>query len=229
MKKSIATFLAISLIVTFSTFVRIFHEISPRQKLEQFEKIEFLTLPRSCNIQIPVSLLILVVSRPENFKKRELARYIWGKKRLETILLFIFGTTDDEITQRNVNLENELYQDIVQGNTTEANLEQVSYLNYAVNYCDNFDYVLKISDLVYPNLEAVLRLVRELKMFGGRRERILCSGVASREIFHKEEVRHCSNAAVLYSYEAVHRLSKQARRLKVKQASEAYITGEFGE
>ncbi|KAF7266114.1 hypothetical protein GWI33_020486 [Rhynchophorus ferrugineus] len=99
-------------------------------------------------------LLILVSSAPANILKREAIRETWGNSNGNFQVLFLFGRTTDRDLQNQIEAENRLYHDVVQGDFLDTyrnlTLKTVMALEYAIRYW-SFKYVLKVDDDVFVN------------------------------------------------------------------------------
>lgn len=99
-----------------------------------------------------IDLLIYVHSAPSNFKNRVLIRETWAKRSLfpQTRLVFMLGSTNDSDVRDQVNLESELYRDIVQQNFHDSyrnlTLKCQMALDWITKYCSHSKYVLKTDD-----------------------------------------------------------------------------------
>jgi len=112
-------------------------------------------------------LLVYVHTRPGSIKQRELIRSTWGDVRnyypITVRRIFVMGLPDSEYVQDAVNLESNLYHDIVQENflDTYRNLtyKAVGALRWVKDYCSNAKFVLKTDDDAFVNMHVLLDLL----------------------------------------------------------------------
>lgn len=99
-----------------------------------------------------IDLLIYVHSTPSNMKNRVIIRETWAKRALfpQTRLVFMLGSTHDQELARRIDLENDLYNDIVQQDFLDSyrnlTLKSIMALDWVVKHCPNAKYVLKTDD-----------------------------------------------------------------------------------
>ncbi|XP_030756294.1 lactosylceramide 1,3-N-acetyl-beta-D-glucosaminyltransferase A-like [Sitophilus oryzae] len=106
-------------------------------------------------------LLILVPSAPGNIGKRNVIRETWGSlKRDDVKVMFVLNDPGDESVQSKLLIENEEFEDIVQGSLmdTYRNLtyKTIMCLKYATYHCKNAKYVLKVDDDVFVNVPQMI-------------------------------------------------------------------------
>ena len=130
------------------------------------KNLEFLINQNSC--VSGTYLMIYIHSGPENSERRRVIRSTWGTpdilQRYHAKLVFVMGEPDDENTQAAVENESEVYQDIVQGNFTDAyrNLtyKAITGLKWVTENCGDAVYVLKTDDDIIVDIHRVVRLMR---------------------------------------------------------------------
>lgn len=99
-----------------------------------------------------IDLLIYVHSTPSNLKNRLLIRETWAKRGLfpQTRLVFMLGSTHNKTIQHKIELESQIYNDIVQQNFDDSyrnlTLKCIMSLEWVSNYCPSAKYVLKTDD-----------------------------------------------------------------------------------
>ena len=99
-----------------------------------------------------IDLLIYVHSTPSNLKNRLLIRETWAKRGLfpQTRLVFMLGSTSNKTIQHKLELEYQIYNDIVQQNFDDSyrnlTLKCIMALEWVSNYCPSAKYVLKTDD-----------------------------------------------------------------------------------
>lgn len=106
----------------------------------------------SNNTMDGVDLLIYIHSAPSNFKNRIIIRETWGKRALfpQIRLVFMLGSTRDQEVSDKVNMESEIYHDIVQQNFDDSyrnlTLKCLMALDWVTKYCSQSKFVLKTDD-----------------------------------------------------------------------------------
>ena len=132
--------------------------------------------PNICKSPAP-SLLILVVSAPQNFQARMSIRETWGKyanglslspphDSFTVSLAFLLGKRRDTWTDYTPRSESERFHDIIIGKfeDTYENLTRKTLmgLKWMTSYCAAAKYVLKIDDDIFvhiPNLVEMLKTI----------------------------------------------------------------------
>lgn len=169
-----------------STFTGIKRTVVSRLKpnlnwLEKLGKEALVTVPAapSPNCSHSIFLVILVISSPDNFQRRNAIRSSWAKifhsekhRRVFNGMLdsygvenlvktvFLLGKSDSKETQKMVNNEVALYDDIVSADFND-NYKNLVYktrlgLTWVYSYCPSA-YVLKTDDDVFVNVGNLLR------------------------------------------------------------------------
>lgn len=123
--------------------------------------------PHLCGVSEPVTVLIMVVTAPNNSEARDAIRRTWGTvaRRSDVKLAFVLGDPNQESVQRRIVDEDLAYRDLIQGNFLDAyqnlTLKSVLILKWAETYCRGAGYVLKIDDDCFLHPDNLLRLVKE--------------------------------------------------------------------
>lgn len=126
-------------------------------QLIDLDNFEFLMNPKTCkDLEQQPLVVILIHSSPDNDHKRQTIRETWGMNDSRALLLFLIGSVNNSPTiEEKVNLENQAYGDIVQGNFNDAyrNLtyKHVAALKWFIYYCPHVRYLLKTDDDVFVN------------------------------------------------------------------------------
>lgn len=119
----------------------------------------------------PIYLLIYVHSAPKNFKRRLCLRETWTRRSMfrDVRVVFMMGDVDeaDRDTRHMLELENGIYQDIVQEDFQDAyrNLtyKGIMAMKWISQYCQNAKHILKVDDDILSNIFILLRHLRSLE------------------------------------------------------------------
>ncbi|KFM63426.1 putative UDP-GlcNAc:betaGal beta-1,3-N-acetylglucosaminyltransferase, partial [Stegodyphus mimosarum] len=115
--------------------------------------------------------LVLVNSAPKNLLNRQIIRETWGHpavtRSLNLTLAFGFGTSEDTISERQLNWESAVYGDVFHSpflDTFEALPKKVlSLLNTAYDACpEPIPFIIKVDDDVFVNLFSLGDFITEL-------------------------------------------------------------------
>lgn len=194
-----------------------------------------------CNKTRPL-LLMLIHSAPGNILKRMVIRETWGRRGLGAVVLFLVGANDD--LQNELEEEDKIYGDIVQGNFKDAyrnmTYKHVMTLKWATYHCPGAKYVLKLDDDVFVHTPAMLGfLAHDLSPWGARRL-ILCDAVTMAlvkrswrskwrvsplEYPGKMYPDYCAGWAIMYSPDSVFMLYKEAQKESYFWIDDVHITG----
>ncbi|CAF1219046.1 unnamed protein product [Adineta steineri] len=118
-----------------------------------------------------VDLLIMIISKSENYKTRDAIRRTWGSRKnlgiYSSISIKIFFLIDfDEKFNNNVRLENNLFHDIIQVELpqqyTLVTYRVLSILEWSFRYCRRAKFVFKTDDDIFINLIILLKFVSPL-------------------------------------------------------------------
>ncbi|GAB6021522.1 Beta-1,3-galactosyltransferase 1 [Chamberlinius hualienensis] len=126
--------------------------------------------PNLCQPNQTISLLIMVITSPNNTEPRMAIRQTWGTIRLkeDVKLAFVLGAVSDNESQSRIANEDSIYGDLIQGRFLDAyyNLtrKSVLVLKWAHTKCPNAKYVLKIDD------DCFLHSANLQKFLSGRKE-----------------------------------------------------------
>ena len=119
-----------------------------------------------CSSVRNLTLLVLVLSSPKNFKYRKTLRDTWANETLYKSLMnvrfvYLLGSVYDQILQDNIDREFSRYGDIIQGGFVDSydNLTHKSAMGFRWAYerCRNAKYVIKTDDDVVIDLFKVFK------------------------------------------------------------------------
>ncbi|XP_045211240.2 beta-1,3-galactosyltransferase 1-like [Mercenaria mercenaria] len=119
-----------------------------------------------CSSVSNLTILVMVISAPNNFQMRITNRETWANgsfySSYGTIkVIFLLGIIDDSRVQDNIEKEFKLYGDIVQGSFIDSyhNLSHKSVMGYkwATERCRNAKYVIKTDDDIVINMFRIFK------------------------------------------------------------------------
>ncbi|XP_045211242.2 beta-1,3-galactosyltransferase 1-like [Mercenaria mercenaria] len=119
-----------------------------------------------CSSVSNLTILVMVLSAPNNFQKRITIRETWANGSLYSSygtikVIFLLGIIDDSKVQYNIEKEFKRYGDIVQGSFVDSyhNLSHKSVMGYkwATERCRKAKYVIKTDDDIVINMFRVFK------------------------------------------------------------------------
>ncbi|XP_028178407.1 beta-1,3-galactosyltransferase 5-like [Ostrinia nubilalis] len=214
-------------------------------QLIDIRNFSFKINPQTCR-DYPAGLLlvVLVASRPTNFKNRMVIRSTWGRSVDSTKVVFLMGETNKPKIEQQIRNESQMYGDIVQGNFADAyrnmTYKHVMALKWVVHHCPTAKYILKTDDDMVVNSHELRRfLAKELSPWGTKGLitcQVLEHAQAQRSNKSKWRVSltefsaqyyptYCAGWAILYSQDVVPRLLATAQSLPYFWIDDVHITG----
>ncbi|XP_066299689.1 beta-1,3-galactosyltransferase 1-like [Branchiostoma lanceolatum] len=119
-----------------------------------------------------VFLVMIVTSSPNNHAQRYAIRHTWGSTRIRNardiniVTVFAVGKPDDVLTQRALEYENKVHNDIIQedfvDSYTNLTLKTVMCLKWASEFCPNAKFVMKADDDAFVNTYSLVRHLSSL-------------------------------------------------------------------
>ena len=116
-----------------------------------------------------LDFMVLIISAPENEEKRNVLRQTWLKQlnsRNRTDYAFFVGLSKYKEVQKAIEKENDNYGDIIQLEMTDSyyrlTLKTVALLHWTINFCPNADYILKVDDDVYVNVDNLVFVIEKM-------------------------------------------------------------------
>lgn len=187
-------------------------------------------------------VLILVHSAPNNYKKRLHIRETWGSLDTSLIkLIFLLGAVNNTNLQHKIELENNMFSDIVQGNFIDSyrnmTYKHVMALKWFIYYCPNAKFLLKIDDDVFINTPY---LIDYLNRYAKRSNLLFCQviywarvkrsfrskwRVSTKEYSNRYYPPYCPGYAIIYSPDIIHNLYNQAQITPYFWIDDVHITG----
>jgi hypothetical protein len=118
-----------------------------------------------------IDLLIIIISKSENYKTRDAIRRTWASGKhfgnLSSIRIrFLFLLDLDEKLRSNIRLENELFHDIIQVELpqqyTLVTHRVLSLLEWSFRFCRTARFVFKTDDDIFINIILLLKFLSPL-------------------------------------------------------------------
>lgn len=186
-------------------------------------------------------IMALVHTAPSHYGKRQAIRDTWAKM-IPT--LFFMGIPDSNVTQNNIILENQLYNDIVQGDFIDCyrNLtyKHVMVLKWTLYYCPCARYLLKTDDDTFVNAPYLLEILNHRLSPLGARNLLMCqlnlSTMVKRSYRSKWRVSYseypnrwypiyCRGWVIVYSPDVIYKLYTEAQVTPYFWIDDVHITG----
>lgn len=120
-------------------------------------------------------VVVIVVSAPNHFEKRQLVRQSWANRLNWGRHVFLTGQTTSVTWQKKIEHESQSFGDIVQLDMMDSydilTVKSVALLHWAKKFCDRVPFILKCDDDVYINTvrlqSAILAIQREVPYYEG--------------------------------------------------------------
>lgn len=189
---------------------------------------------------------ILVHSAPKNRHKRDVIRKTWGQQDARVRTFFLLGAVNTTSMQKQLETENNQFNDIIQGNflDTYRNMtyKHTMALKWFVYNCPKLKYLLKTDDDVFVNTPAVFDFLetgiiddRNLlfcyRVEDARVKRTYRSKwrVSTKEFPARYYPPYCPGFSIIYSNDVVWRLYKEAQRRQYFWIDDVHITGSIAQ
>lgn len=188
-------------------------------------------------------VLILIHSAPGNWQKRNVIRETWGQHDPRARRYFLLGAVNSTSLQSQLNQENYVFNDIIQGNFMDAyrnmTYKHIMALKWFVYNCSKLKYLLKTDDDVFVNTPAVYEFLQNndthqttnylfcIKTEGARVKRSYRSKwrVSTKEFPGRYYPPYCPGFSILYSRDVVFRLYREAQQLPYFWIDDVHVTG----
>lgn len=238
-------FIIVFLVIVFCIRIKIYDNQSYKAKfLLNFDNFQYIIQNDLCNEEI--FLLILIHSAANHFHHRNLIRNTWGRPdvKLPKVKVAFLLAISAEL-QNDIEEENNLYHDIIQGNFIDSyhNLtyKHVMGLKWASEHCANkVKYLMKMDDDIFMDIYQFMEYINTHFTVSKLRKNITCflqSGMpvvrdpVSKWYVSKTEYpsnifeNYCSGWAYLTTTEAAHHLVKAVKQLNYFWVDDVHITG----
>lgn len=192
--------------------------------------------------------LILIHSAPNNFNERNVIRETWGGQLSSNTqqfrLIFLLGKIQTSATstqlQNQIEAENVIYQDIVQGNfiDTYYNLtyKHIMAFKWFTYYCSNANYLLKTDDDVFINAQMFHPFINAI----GNRQMLFCRERVKDRVARSPQSKwyinetmykdiywpnYCTGFTILYSSDIILKLYNTAQTYELFPFDDVFVTG----
>lgn len=219
------------------------------KKLIDLNNFKFLMNPKTCkNLNASPLVVILVHSAPDNSQKRETIRETWGRNDAHSLLIFLLGSVNSSNVQEKLEMENQIYGDLVQGNFHDSyhnmTYKHVMAFKWFVYECPKARFLLKTDDDVFINTPLLYNILENsslpLHQKLNKNNLIYCNKIERARVkrtyrskwrvtYHEYPGRYyplsCPGFAILYSPDAVWALYHGAQKLPYFWIDDVHITG----
>ncbi|XP_076275527.1 beta-1,3-galactosyltransferase 1-like isoform X2 [Rhynchophorus ferrugineus] len=188
-------------------------------------------------------LLILVISATNDFDRRFNIRSTWGLYKRNVKMLFMLGMTADDQLQEVIEIESEVYRDIIQGNfmDTYRNLtyKSIMSLKYALYHCPKVRYILKVDDDTFVNMPLLLNFLKN-NLPSNTSNLILCNDKTGSPVIRNKQSKwyvpedvypeafypsYCFGWYAIFSSDVCFQLYKESQKLKYVNIEDAFLFG----
>ena len=117
-----------------------------------------------------LQLVVLVKSKPSNFKMRSTIRTTWGNlTNQDTAIVFLLGHEDAFIS--NIAMESAIHRDVVQEDFVDSlksrTLKMVMAFNWVYKFCSNAKFILLVEDDTFISLGNIKRYIKRTSVKRG--------------------------------------------------------------
>ena len=194
-----------------------------------------------------IFLLIYVHTSPSNFKRRLSLRETWARRSMfrDIRVVFMMGDVVNKKTKELVNMESNIYGDIVQENFMDAykNLtyKGIMAMKWITEFCPKAKFILKVDDDIIANIFILMRHLHHLDTHKVLKNKtVMClvwiRMVVMREknskwFLTKEEFeddyfgKYCSGSAYMFTNDLPNQMYNASKYLKFFWIDDYYITG----
>jgi hypothetical protein len=222
-----------------------FNALNPH-KLIDLNNFTFLINKPCENLnQLPI-VVITINSAPANFRNRKIIRETWGGFDSRSLIVFMLGAVPDDV-QSQLELENKVYGDIVQGNFIDS-YQNLTYkhamvFKWFLESCPTVKFLLKTDDDVFINTPLMYEYLQgngpNNSTIFNKTELMLCDPaeflnpirseskwkVTVEEYSNNVYPPYCRGYVVFYSSDAVLKLYRGVQRLKYFWIEDVHVTG----
>lgn len=241
-RKVIFATIVFIIVVTYLVRVTPSRKVLPPKDYYQLVDIPFQFL-RTPVCKQTYKFLVIVHTSPANRNRRNLLRETWANVNETDIgILFLTGLERDKTLQMELNKEMRQYGNFIHGDflDTYKNLtyKHIMGLKYVYYHCPNIQYVVKVDDDVFVNVQILKSFFETFLQRYGRTKNILCStrighsvlrdgkwAVNTTEYPNTTYPPHCPGFAIIYPKTAVELLYNVAQETKFFWIDDVHVTG----
>lgn len=190
------------------------------------------------NIENPF-FVIIVASDPSNNEMRQTIRQTWAHADDRAATYFALGIAESEELQRKIELENDEYNDIIQGNfidnSRNLTYKHVMALKWFKDAYPDVKYLVKMDDDVFCNVAAVYDYLLDNKhdrgfVMGIYHEPEACPRIGTKGVTYDEYATdylpsYAESSSVIYSNDVVHELYEKSSTIDFFFLDDVYVSG----
>lgn len=185
--------------------------------------------------------IFLIHSAPLNRAKRHVIRDTWGKMDSRARLYFLIGAVNSTALQTQIEQENRLHNDIIQGSFTDAyhnmTYKHIMAFKWFIYNCPKVKYLVKTDDDVFVNTPYIFEYLETkadaqnflfcYKVENSRIKRTYRSKwrVSPKEFPGRYYPPYCPGFSIIYSGDVVWKLYNEAQQSKYFWIDDVHITG----
>ena len=196
-----------------------------------------------CDLNKEVFLLNVLISSPSNVRARKLVRENWGSVKeyhgLRVKTIFVFGVRADKNLNKQLELEQEKYGDVVQGNITDdynhLTEKTMMALDWISQFCPQTKYVLKTDDDSFNHPHRIIDYLMDITVnnFVGGNCFVAKPIRKKNSKWHVSTSRYpgayyptyCSGAGYILSQGAIEAIIRVAPNVVYFRMEDVYVTG----
>ncbi|CAG9819296.1 unnamed protein product [Phaedon cochleariae] len=201
----------------------------------------FTTLPLTCSMNQNM-FTILIFTSPNNFHRRKTIREIWAPNDLGVKIYFLLGLTDNETISTQLEEENQIHTDFIQGSFLDSyhnlSYKHVMALKYMFFHCPDVKYLVKLDDDTFVNMNRMMKFLHEQYEIDNHSKRIMGEirighpvlrygkwKVSMEDYPNDTYPPHCPGYALIYPHDAIFALYPEAQRGSFFWIDDVYVTG----
>ncbi|GAB0098346.1 Hexosyltransferase [Sergentomyia squamirostris] len=141
-----------------------------RRFLINLTDFDYIMNLKSCHqLGIKPKFIVLIHSAPVNRDRRDNIRETYAQYKEDNRVIFFLGRVSDPSLQKELEVENILYEDTVQGNFVDAyrnlSYKHIMTLKWATEFCPETKFIFKVDDDVFVNTPFVRKFTHQFSHF----------------------------------------------------------------
>ncbi|GAB0090257.1 Hexosyltransferase [Sergentomyia squamirostris] len=197
---------------------------------------------KSCKeLGIKPQFIILIHSAPMKRMNRDNIRQTWGGWKVDHRVIFLLGAVSDENLQKQLEIENAVFEDMVQGNFVDSyknlSYKHIMAMKWATEFCPETQFVFKSDDDIFVNPPFIRKFSHRISNFknfmmcplawyaDAIREKTSKWYVSRDEYPNDQYPVYCSGCGVLLSIDTAQKLHKAAERTPFLWVDDVYVLG----